>query len=397
MNRVYLDYNATTPMAEEVRSAIEPFVMGGGGNPSSVHEEGRNAREVVERARYQTAELVGAEAAEIVFTSCATESNNLAIQGMAEAHLDRGKHVMTSTVEHPSVLGAFAALERRGVEVTYIPVDREGQLDLGYLQDHLRPDTTLVSLMHGNNETGVLTPVKEAAKLIREKSRALLHVDAVQTVGRLPVSVGDLGADLLTLSGHKMRGPIGAAALYVRRGLRPLAVLAGGHQERGLRGGTENVWAIVGLGAAAILALREGRTLSNRVEMLRDQLWTEMSARITGVVRNGSTTQVLPNTLNVAFEGCPGEALLIQLDLEGVSASSGSACASGTMEPSHVLTAMGRSSEQAKEALRFSLGVDTGRDDVEYLVGILPELVERTRLLVKEGEWQSLEDELWAE
>lgn len=390
MSRIYLDHNATTPLNREVQEAIMPFLGTVYGNPSSVHAEGRAAREAVERARDQVASLLGVSPAEIVLVGSATEANNLAIRGLAESQDARGNHLVTSAVEHPSVLGAFEHLERRGFEVSSIGVNERGELDIDGLERTLRSDTALVSIMAANNETGVVFDLPRVAKIVKDNG-ALLHVDAVQAVGKLSLDVEKLGVDLLTLSGHKMGGPKGAAALYMRRGLRPEPILAGGHQERGVRGGTEVVWALIGLGEACALGARELGDYTQKVRALRDQLWEGIHGKIPRVCWNGEGATLLPNTLNLGFEDCPGDALLIQLDMEGVSASSGSACASGTVEASHVLLAMGQSEQRAREAIRFSLGRNTSRSDVENVLRILPGLVERTRSLVEEGDWENME------
>jgi cysteine desulfurase len=375
---------------------MQPFLEGAYGNASSVHEEGRRAREAVENARAQVASLIGADAAEIVWTSCATEANALALRGMAESRRNVGRHLVISSVEHPSILGAAEWLEENGYEVSRLAVDETGSLAPDLLARAMRPDTTLVSLMWANNETGVIFPIGDLAEIVRSHG-ALFHVDAVQAAGRISVDVVEAGADLMTLSGHKMGGPKGVGVLYMRRGLDPAPLLKGGHQERGFRSGTENVPAIVGMGAAVAELGKSWLAESEHVRVMRDRLWRGLSEGVDGVWRNGAEDGCLPNTLNVGFEGCAGDGLLMALDLKGVSASSGSACSSGTVEPSHVLLAMGQTTERARGAVRFSVGSSTTAEEIDGVIGLIPELVERVRGLGEDADWRQWEEEPWME
>ena len=382
-HRIYLDHNATTPLDPRVRAAMVECLTGVHGNASSVHEDGRAARERVERARAQVAALVGCAEAEVVFTSCATESNNAALRGVTEA-LREGKGdalVVTTAIEHPSVLGPVQWLGRHDADVVILPVDGLGRVDLAALESALalgRP--TLVSVMLANNEVGNILPVPRIAGLAHAAG-AIVHVDAVQAAGKLPIDVRALGADLLSLSAHKLYGPKGVGALYVRRGLRVAPFMIGGHQERGRRGGTEAVAGIVGFGVAAEVAAESLTTEPPRIAALRDALWDGIRDRIGGVHRNGDPDDALPGTLNVSFEGTEGEVVLICLDLEGVSVSSGSACTAGSLEPSHVLVAMGLTTDRAKGAVRFSLGRATTKDDIARVLDLLPPIIARTRAI----------------
>jgi cysteine desulfurase len=375
--RIYLDHNATTPLREEVVEACAHALRTSFGNPSSTHFEGAAARAELERARTRVASLLGADPSEIVFTSGATESNNLALQGALGARRAAG-HLVTSRAEHPSVLEPAESLERAGVKVTRLPVDASGRLEPGAVAAALESDATIVSVLWANNETGVLQPVSEIAQAVKARG-ALLHVDATQAVGKIPVRVDTLPADLLSGSAHKLNGPKGAGFLFVRRGLDLEAWLRGGPQERRRRGGTENVVGIVGLGLACELAERELPERARRTAALRDRLWEGLRATVTAVRRNGSPSDVLPNTLNVCFEGAPGEVLLEALDLEGVSVSAGAACHSGSSVASHVLLAMGLSPEQARASLRFSVGHGVDETQIDHVLGLLPELVARVR------------------
>ncbi|HBZ70894.1 MAG TPA: cysteine desulfurase NifS [Deltaproteobacteria bacterium] len=374
--RIYLDHNATTPLREEVVEACTRALRGFG-NPSSTHFEGAAARSELECARAQVASLLGADPAEIVFTSGATEANNLALRGAVRSSRVP-RHLVTSRAEHPSVLEPAEALERAGVKVTRLAVDASGRLDPGDVGTAVESEATLVSVLWANNETGVLQPLSEIAEAVRARG-ALLHVDATQAVGKIPVRVDSLPADLLSGSAHKLNGPKGAGFLFVRRGLELEAWLRGGPQERGRRGGTENVVGIVGLGVACELAERELPGRARRMAALRDRLWEGLRTRVGALGRNGSTTHVLPNTLNVCFEGLPGEILLEALDLEGVSVSTGAACHSGSTVASHVLLAMGLSPEQARASLRFSVGHGVEEAQIDRVLDLVPDLVARVR------------------
>lgn len=374
--RVYLDHNATTPVRAEVVDAMASALRERFGNPSSTHAEGAAARAAVERAREQVAALVGAAPREVTFTSGASEANNTILRGVLGR--GRGRHVVTTTVEHPSVAEPLRALEDDGVRVTRLPVDADGRLAPAALAAALREDTALVSVLLANNETGVL---QDAAKLseFAHAQGVPVHFDTTQALGKLPIDRLTLGADWLVGSAHKLNGPKGAG-FFVGPSERPLPpLLQGGAQERRRRGGTENVAGIVGLGVACALAQRELGARGRHVADLRDALWQGIRARISNVRRNGSEEHVLPNTLNVEFEGTAGEVLLEALDLEGVAVSAGAACHSGSIEPSGVLLAMGRSEREARGSLRFSLGPENTAAEVDRVLSLLPALVARVR------------------
>ena len=351
---VYLDYNATTPVDPRVADAIEPYLRQHYGNPSSTHVYGRNAHQAVEQAREQVAILIGARADEIVFTGCATEANNLAIRGVARALRDKGRHVITSAVEHPAVEQPCRRLGEDGWEISVIPVDKYGQVDPAQLSDALRDDTVLVSIMHANNEVGTIQPVEEIAAITRPRG-ILLHTDAAQSVGKIPVSVDDLGVDLLALAGHKFYATKGVGALYVRHGTPLQPVLVGAGHEAGLRPGTENVPAIAGLGEAARLAYERNSGHTQQLCLLRDQLHALLTEAIPGILLNGHPEQRLPNTLNLSFPGMDGRDLLAHAAAE-VAASVGSACHEDDETVSGVLGAMGINTDRARGAVRLSLG-----------------------------------------
>jgi len=360
---VYLDYNATTPIDPQVADAVIPFLREHFGNPSSAHIYGRRAREAVEQARDGVARLIGATAEEIVFTGCATEANNLAIQGVARALCGAKRHLITSAIEHPSVLQPFLRLQEDGWGLTILPVDRNGCVDPADVARALRADTALVSVMHANNEMGTIQPVAEIAATARPHG-VLVHTDAAQSIGKIAVNVDALGVDLLTLAGHKFFAPKGVAALYVRRGIPLASVLVGAEQERGLRPGTENIPAIVGLGKAAELARQRLPEAQPRLQQLRDLLHGLLLAQIPGLVLNGHLTERLPNTLNVSFPGVDGRALL-QHASERVAASVGAACHGDGHEVSGVLAAMSVPPAQARGAVRLSVGLPLSNDDVQ--------------------------------
>ncbi len=381
MRRVYLDHAATTPVHPDVAAAMQRALAEGWGNPSSAHAFGREARRLVEDAREEVAALIGARPQEVVFTSGGTEADNLAILGVARLAREKGRgdHVVTSLVEHHAVLHACEYLEKReGFRVTYLPVDGHGMVDPDDLRRALTDRTVLVSVMLANNEVGTIQPVRELAAIARERG-VPFHTDAVQAAGQIPVDVGELGVDLLSLSAHKIYGPKGVGALYVRRGLRLEPLLHGGGQERRLRPGTENVPGIVGLGAAARLARAELPRLGERVAALRERLIAGVLDRIPDARLNGHPERRLPGNANVSVRYVEGEAILLNLDLKGVAASSGSACAAGSTEPSHVLVAMGLPEHEARGALRFSLGRENTEADVDYVLEVLPPIVERLR------------------
>lgn len=360
---VYLDYNATTPVDPRVADAIEPYLRQHYGNPSSTHVYGRNAHQAVEQAREQVAILIGARADEIIFTGCATEANNLAIRGVARALRDKGRHVITSAVEHPAVEQPCRRLGEEGWEISVIPVDKYGQVDPAQLSDALRDDTVLVSIMHANNEVGTIQPVEEIAAVTRPRG-ILLHTDAAQSVAKIPVSVDDLGVDLLTLAGHKFYATKGVGALYLRHGTPLQPVLVGAGHEAGLRPGTENVPAIAGLGEAARLAYERNSGHTQQLCLLRDQLHALLTEAIPGILLNGHPEQRLPNTLNLSFPGMDGRDLLAHAAAE-VAASVGSACHEDDETVSGVLGAMGINTDRARGAVRLSLGTLSTNAEIE--------------------------------
>ncbi|MBI5042227.1 MAG: cysteine desulfurase, partial [Gammaproteobacteria bacterium] len=360
---VYLDYNATTPVAPQVADAIEPYLRQHFGNPSSTHVYGRTARAAVERAHEQLAELLGARSAEIIFTGCATEANNLAIRGVARALRQRGRHVITSAVEHPSVLQPMRRLQEDGWDVTVLPVDAEGRVDPAKLARALRDDTVLVSIMHANNEVGTVQPIAEIAALTRMRG-IVLHCDAAQSVGKILVSVEDLGVDMLTVAGHKFYAPKGVGALYVRTGTPIAPLLVGADHEHGLRPGTENVPGVVGAGAAAQLAAYAMADNVARIRALRDRLHDLLKAAIPDIVLNGHPSERLPNTLNVSFPNVSAR-LLLEHAADDVAASVGSACHGADDTVSGVLAAMGIAPQRARGAVRLSLGEPTTASDIE--------------------------------
>ncbi len=378
MKRVYMDHAATTPVDPIVAEHMMHCLTEVWGNPSSVHSFGREARRVLEESREMVARLVGARSNEIIFTSSGTEADNLALLGVARRLARKGRHIITSTIEHHAVLHTCEYLEASGYEITYLGVDRTGLVDPEDFRRALRPDTILASIMLANNEVGTIQPISEMAAASREAG-VIFHTDAVQAMGSLEVKVDDLGVDLLSLSAHKIYGPKGVGALYIRKGVRLEPLVFGGGQERQLRPGTENVTGIAGLGMAASLAARQRASRVQRIQSLRDMLERGIKERIPGVTLNGSPDRRLPGLLNVTIQGVEGESILMNLDLKGVAASGGSACAAGSLEASHVLLAMGFSRDDARGAIRFSLGADNTTEDVERVLQVLPPIVERLR------------------
>ncbi|HEX5412571.1 MAG TPA: cysteine desulfurase NifS [Terriglobia bacterium] len=380
MQRVYLDNNATTAVAPEVFEAMKPYFLDDYGNASSIHLRGQRARSAVEASREQLAHLLNARPSEIVFTSGGTESDNQALFGIAGASRSASKHIITTTIEHSAVLHTAKELEKRGVRVTYVPVGPSGVVDPADVEKAIRPDTVLISVMHANNEIGTIQPLEEIGCIAREHN-VYFHTDAVQSVGKISVDVGRLGVDLLSLSAHKLHGPKGAGALYVRKGtiLRPL--MYGGHHERDRRPGTENVPGIVGLGKAAELAGAHLGAGMERVAHLRDCLEQRILSSIPLATVSGDTSRRLPNTSNISFDYIEGEGFVIAMDLKGVECSTGAACSSGSVEPSHVLTAIGRRPGQARSSIRFSLGRFNTAQDVDYALEVLPRVVEQLRSL----------------
>lgn len=383
--RIYLDHNATTPVAPEVASAVAAALVDEFGNPSSVHHFGQRAKVALDSARQAVADLLGAQPAEIVFTGGGTEGDNLALRGRVDALAAGGRrHVVVSAIEHEAVLATLKALGRRGIESTLVEVGVDGIVSSDAVAAAIRPETALVSIMHANNEVGTLQPVAEIAALAHARDVAV-HTDAVQTAGRIPVDVEALGVDLLTLSAHKFSGPKGVGALYVRRGTQLAPTATGGRQERNRRAGTENVPGIVGLGVAAVLARRRLVDEGPRLACLRDRLERGILATIPGTTVNGAVDRRIPNTTNLSFEGVEAESLLIALDLEGIAVSTGSACSSGTLEPSHVLRAMGLGTHRTQSSLRFSLGATTDAAHIDRVLDVLPGLVTRLRRLAGSG------------
>lgn len=385
MRRVYLDHAATTAVRPEVLEEMLPYLKGEFGNPSSIYSWGRDAKAAVEKSRARLAHLIGADPSEIVFTSGGTEADNFALRGVAAANRRNGNHIVTTRIEHHAVLHVAEELEREGFRVTYLPVDRDGLVSYGDLEAALTADTILVSVMFANNEIGTIEPIGELARIARKKG-VIFHTDAVQAVGSVPINVKELDVDLLSISAHKMGGPKGVGALYIRRGTCIQPFLLGGAQERKWRAGTENVAGIVGLGKAAELAERELPERMQYVAALRDLLIDGVMGTIDHVYLTGHRTKRLPGNASFCFENVDGESLIFSLDLSGIAASSGSACTSGSLEPSHVLSALGIPPELARGSLRLTLGWENTREDVEYVLAVLPEIVKRLRAIsLREG------------
>ena len=375
MNRIYLDHAATTAVSPEVLREMLPFMTECFGNAASIHGTGREAHRALDRARKQVAAVLGAQPQEIYFTSGGSESDNWAVKGVAWAARGRGKHVITSAVEHHAVLNACAWLEGMGFEVTRLPVDALGRVDPDSVARALRPDTVLISVMTANNEIGTLQPIREIGEIARSRG-VPFHTDAVQAAGHIPVNVEELQVDLLSLSAHKFHGPKGVGVLYVRRGTKLDSLIHGGAQERGLRAGTPNVPGAVGLAKALELAAASLPESADRVRALRDQLIREIRARIPDAVLNGDPERRLPGNVHFSFPGVDGEALLLRLDLAGIACSGGSACTSGAQEPSHVLAAIGQAPELAKGGLRMTLGEENTPEEIKEVLRVLPEIVQ---------------------
>jgi cysteine desulfurase len=378
--RVYLDHNATTPVDRTVLDAMLPYFAENYGNASSIHSAGQQARGAVDRARESIAALIGAKPAEIVFTSGGTEADNLAVFGCVAASSAPRKHLITTAIEHHAVLNACQALEKQGVEVTYVAVGLGGVVDSEDIRRALRPETILISAMHANNELGAVQPVEEIGRIAAEAD-VCFHCDAVQSAAKLPVDVKRGGVDLLSLSAHKIYGPKGVGALYVRAGTPLEPQFYGGHHERDRRPGTENVAGIVGFGKAAELARQRLAEDASRIGALRDRLEKMILDRVPGARVNGDAARRVPNTTNLSIPGAGGEALLIALDLQGVACSTGAACSSGAVEPSHVLLAIGLSQDDARSSLRFSLGRLTTAEEIDYVASVIPGVVNRLRAL----------------
>jgi cysteine desulfurase len=377
MKTVYLDNNATTQVAAEVMEVMLPYFRDLYGNPSSMHSFGGQVGRTIREAREQTAALIGALPDEIIFTSCGTESDNAAIRSALATNPDR-RHIVTSRVEHPAVRSLGTDLARRGYRITELPVDKEGLLDLDQYERSLTPDTAIVSLMWANNETGVLFPVEKAAELAHERG-ILFHTDAVQAVGKIPIRMQANRIDMLSLSGHKLHAPKGIGVLYIRRGTKFSPFLIGGHQEKGRRGGTENTAGIIGLGKACELAAQHMERENTTVKQLRDKLERELLTRIPSSRVNGNVANRLPNTTNISFEFVEGEGILLLMDQHGICASSGSACTSGSLQPSHVLRAMGVPFTMAHGSIRFSLSIYNTEAEIDFVIEKLPPIIGRLR------------------
>ncbi len=373
---VYMDHSATTPLREEVLEAMLPFLKDLYGNPSSVHFKGREVRSAVEEAREKTARALGASPEEIFFTSGGTESNNIALRGAAKKHNGPG-HIITTGIEHHAVLDVCGDLEKEGHRVTYLPVDNYGQLDPSTVEDAITSDTFIISIMAANNEIGTLLPVEEIGKLAA-KNKIMFHTDAVQVVGQLPVDVSKMQVDFLSLSAHKFNGPKGVGALYKRKGVKINPLYSGGGQEKKLRPGTENVPAIIGLGRAIELSVEEIPSKSKTLKSLRNKL-IEGILKIDDVILNGHPEDRLPGNVNVSFKYIEGEAILLSLDMHGICASSGSACSSGSLDPSHVLSAIGLDHQTAHGSIRFSLGMGNTEEDINYVLEKAPQVVDKLR------------------
>jgi cysteine desulfurase len=382
---IYLDYAATTPIDPKVSKAMLPYLKGDYGNPSSIHYLGQRAKEAIEESRQKLADFLGCSSAEIVFTGSATEANNLAIFGLIKPYLSKEKkrHIVTTQIEHHAVLEPCKELEDQGVAVTYLPVDKEGLVNIDDVKKTIMPETVLVSIMYANNEVGTIQPIAEIGRLLKEKSQKLktkifFHTDAVQAVNYLDCNVDRLGVDLLTLSSHKIYGPKGIGALFIRKGVPITPIIYGGGQENNLRSGTENVAGIVGFGAA-IEQVKRRRSQVRIIKKLRDKLIGRILKDIPNSKLNGSLEKRLPNNVNFSFKGAEGEAIVIALDQRGIAVSTGSACSSRSLEPSHVLMALGLSEEEAHTSLRISLGRFTAEKEIDKFLKVLPIIVDRLR------------------
>ena len=374
---IYVDNNATTKVAPEVFEAMLPYFKEDYGNPSSMHTFGGKVDRNIKEARTSVASLLGAAPEEIVFTSSGTESDNTAIWAAIQSNPDK-KHIITSRVEHPAVKNLFEYLSKNGYRVTFIPVDSKGRLDMDYLYENLTDNTAIVTIMWANNESGVIFPIEKISQIVKEIG-AVFHTDAVQAVGKIPIDLNKIDVDMLSLSGHKLHGPKGVGALYVRKGTKFSPFLIGGHQESGRRGGTENVASIVGLGKASELAADYMEEENTRVKQLRNKLESEMLKQIPNTIINGDRENRLPNTTNVSFEYVEGESILLMMDELGICASSGSACTSGSLEPSHVLRAMGVPFTAAHGSIRFSLSIYNTEEEIDFIIEKLPPIIKRLR------------------
>lgn len=378
MRKVYLDHSATTPVHPEVLEAMLPYYKEKFGNPSSIHEYGRVAKTALEEAREKVAKLFNCSPYEIYFTSGGTESDNLAIKGVAFANKKKGKHIITSSVEHHAVLESCKFLKKEGYEITYLPVDQYGFVDPDDLRKNIKDDTILVSIMHVNNETGTIQPIEELVRIAKEKG-VYFHTDAVQSAGKIPIDVGKLPVDLASISGHKIYGPKGVGAIYIRKGTRIIPLSHGGHHERSRRAGTENIPGIVGLGKATEMVLKDMDKHNKHLKNLTETFFKKLKETVKDIQLNGHPEKRIPSTLNISFKGVEGESIILSLDMKGVAVASGSACTSGSLEPSHVLSAMRIEPAVAQSSIRFSFGRENTIDDVDYTLSVLPEIIERLR------------------
>lgn len=378
MSIVYFDHAATTAVRKEVLNEMLPCFSENYGNSSSIYEIARSSKKLIDKARQQVATAIGSEAKEIYFTAGGSESDNWAIKGIAEAYSQKGNHIITSVIEHHAVLHTCEYLEKKGYEITYLPVDEDGKINIDDLEKAIKPTTILITIMFANNEIGTVQPVKEIGE-IAKKHNVIFHTDAVQAVGHIPINVKDMNIDMLSLSAHKMYGPKGVGALYIRKGIKLKSYIHGGAQERGLRAGTENVPGIVGLGKAIEMMTSEMEQENKRLIILRDRIIDGIQKEIPYTKLNGHRTDRLPANANISFEFIEGESILLLLDMNGIAASSGSACTSGSLDPSHVLLAIGLPHEKAHGSLRLTLGIENTEEDVNKLLEVLPNVVKRLR------------------
>lgn len=379
MKHIYLDHNATTPVRKEVLDAMMPYFAEEYGNASSVYSMGQKARHAVDEAREVIGNALGTEGADIIFTSGGTESDNFAIKGIAMANLNKGRHVITSSIEHLAVLGPCRFIEKElGFDVTYVPVDKYGIVDIDKLKDSIRKDTILISIMLANNETGSIQPIKEISKIARE-NKIYFHTDAVQALGKLPIDVEELGIDLGSFSGHKLYAPKGIGALYLRKGVKIMPFQHGGHHERNKRAGTENVPGIVGFSKAVEIANRDMKENDTHLRKLTKKMWEGLNKELKEIYLNGHPENRLSSTLNISFRYIEGESMVLNFDMKGIYASTGSACTSGSLEPSHVLTAMGVPPDMAQGSVRFSFGYENREEDIDYCLSEIPPIIERLR------------------
>ena len=380
MRKIYLDHSATTPVHPEVLEAMLPYFREHFGNPSSIHNWGRETRVIIEASRERMANFFGASSKEIFFTSGGTESDNLAIKGVAWASESKGKHIITSKIEHHAVLESCKYLSKQGYEITYLPVDENGLVDPEEVRKSIRPDTILVSIIHINNEIGAIEPIGEIGNIAKEKG-VYFHTDAVQSAGKLPIDVNKLNLDMFSLSGHKVYGPKGVGLIYIRQGTRIVPQAHGGHHEKGKRAGTENVPGIVGLTKAIEIAHRDMDKYNKKMKLLANSFYKKLNEKIPDIFLNGNPSKRYCGIMNISFKGVEGESIILSLDMKGVAVSSGSACTSGSLEPSHVLAAMGVPPELAQGSIRFSFGWDNTLEDIDYVIEVLPEIINRLRAM----------------